>query len=394
MSCSQLFEVLLIIALCLASPALILLYSGLIMVAIAWFKKDHTKDISYAPHIEIIVPVKGTNADQRSAIQSLLTQDYESYSVTMVVESEDDPASSVIDEICCEYNHARKLVAGIAKDSGQKNHNLVHALGKLRPDTKIVVFCDSTNSASPQWLKRFTARLRSGKADVVTTFRRFFPRPENIPGVCQAMYGVVLLFLASVVPKPWGGGTAITRDVLEKLPLAATWSKTIVDDLVLGNILAKAGIRVYLDANNLLSSPLISHSFKSFFGYLDRQIMFPKFTNHEMWATLLVLYVNLAIALPLASWETIRLFRGIEDAHMIHYASFGFLGAMMVLVLCARQLVTPHISLGKWLLSLIPLLFIGAFIFVRSIFRGFIDWHGRRYWCGAGGVVKKVEHLS
>lgn len=394
MNASEPLTALLILVLSLAAVGVILLYTGLIKVWIAFAKRDDNYDIIHEPFIEIIVPVKGANQNQRIALLSLLKQDYSSYSVTLVVESEDDPASAVVDKICGEDTKARKLIAGFAKRCGQKNHNLVYALNRLKPETEIVVFCDSTNVASPQWLARFTASLRTGNNDVVTTFRRFFPRPQNIPGVCQTMYGVVVLLLASVAPKPWGGGTAIRRDILDKLPLKETWSKTVVDDLVLGNILRRAGIKVFLDAKNLLSSPLNDHSLSSFFGYLDRQIMFPKFTNNEMWGTLLVLYVNLSIAVPLALWETAWfILRGGSD-WPIHYVCVGLVGTMMILVLCVRRLVTPHISLVVWLLSLLPLLFIGAFIFLRSVTRGFIDWHGKRYWCGNEGVVERVEDIN
>jgi len=393
MNPSEIFHVLAILVLSLTAPVFILLYGGLVKVWIAFARRDRTSDSDYAPPIEIIVPVKGTNADQKNALLSLLKQEYSSYSVTLVLESDDDPASLVIDQLCKEFAHVRKLIAGTAKDCGQKNHNLVYALSKLKPDTEIVVFCDSTNAAAPQWLSRFTASLRTGRSGVVTTFRRFFPRPQNIPGVCQTMYGVVVLLLASVAPKPWGGGTAIRRDILEKLPLYDAWSKTVVDDLVLGNLLRRARIKVSLDPRNLLISPLRDHSFRSFFGYLDRQIMFPKFTNHEIWGTLLVLYVNLAIAVPVALWETVRFLEGPDKAYVIQYVSAGFIGGTILLVLCSRRLVAPHISAAKWLLSLMPLLFMGAFIFLRSIFRGFIDWHGKRYWCGKEGIVDRIQDV-
>ncbi|MGC9028319.1 MAG: glycosyltransferase [Desulfomonilaceae bacterium] len=382
-----------IAAFSLAVPAYILLYAGLIKVWIAFRKRDVSENSLHTPPIEIIVPVKGANADQKNALQTLLEQEYPSYTVTLVVESEDDLASSAIDQLCTEYQHARKLIAGIAAGCGQKNHNLVYALSNLKPETEIVVFCDSTNAAPPEWLRRFTRPLRSGESEVVTTFRRFFPRPQNIAGVTQTMYGVAVLLLASVAPKPWGGGTGIRRAILETLPIRDVWSKTVVDDLVLGNLLARAGVKVSMDPKNLLISPLRNHSFRSLLGYLDRQIMFPKFTNHEMWGTLLVLYVNLAIAVPLALWEGARFFLAHESGNALQYAGLGLVGGMMILMLLARKLVTPHIAVAAWLLSLFPLLFSGAFIFLHSIFRGFIDWHGRRYWCSRDGLVTRVEDL-
>jgi hypothetical protein len=238
---------------------------------------------------------------------------------------------------------------------------------------------------------KFTERLRKREVEVVTTFRRFAPSPPSFPGVCQALYGAVVLLLASVVPKPWGGGTAILRATIEKIPLRETWSRTIVDDLTLGNILGKAGIPVYMDSRNLLHSPLLHHTFTTFANYMDRQILFPKFTNHFIWGSLLVLFVNLTLAIPLAMREIAFLLLPGDKSDVIQYAWAAFVVSMMGLAESIRRLVNPRISSWMWLVSILPFLGVGCFLFLRSIFRGSITWAGKVYWCGKGGVVIRIE---
>lgn len=391
MSVHFVYHTFLIVSLALAIPAAVLLYIGLVKVC--WgTRKTHAVDLSIeTPPIEILVPVKGINHIQKDAFLSLIMQEYPCHKVTFIIESLSDPASALIDALCQEFPNSRKLLAGVSSSCAQKNHNLVHGLSNLHPETEIIVFCDATNCAPPQWLLRFTERLRKREGEVVSTFRQFSPRPQTIPGVSQALYGAIILLLASVVPKPWGGGTAMRRETMEKIPLRETWSQTIVDDLTLGNILGKARIRVYMDSRNLLQSPLANHSFSAFTKYLDRQILFPKFTNHFIWGTLMVLHVNLALSMPLATLQTIAVLLPGMQRDLLPYAWVAFLISMVGVAESARRLINPSISSWRWLLAIVPVLGVGSFLFLRSIFARSITWAGRVYQCGKGGVVKGIE---
>ena len=167
--------------------------------------------------IEVLVPIKGLLPDQERILESLLTQDYAAYSVMFIVESEEDPVNKLLDSFCAKFEHARKVIGGVAECCGQKNHSLVQGLKRVRPETECLVFYDASNAAEPQWLSRFTSPLRRGVAQVVTTFRAFQPIPETTWGVAQAMYASFLLLLMANKPKPWGGATGIMRGVLERL---------------------------------------------------------------------------------------------------------------------------------------------------------------------------------
>ncbi|MGO9569275.1 MAG: hypothetical protein ACLP5H_17200, partial [Desulfomonilaceae bacterium] len=163
-----------------------------------------------------------------------------------------------------------------------------------------------------------------------------------------------------------------------------------VDDLVLGNALDRAGIKVRMDPHDLLKSPLQKQSVKGFLSYLDRQILFPKFTNPGIWAATLVFHVNLTIAILLAALMGV-LFPASQVSALCGWSSYGFLIATALVALVLRWTNPAPVSIGRWLVSFLPCIFLSAFVFLRSIFRNYIDWHGRRYWPGKGGVVLKID---
>jgi len=343
--------------------------------------------------VEILVPLKGRIPEQETILKSLLEQRYPNYHVVFVLESEEDPGNAIVNELCEGYSHARKVISGISHECAQKNHSLVAGVRSLRPETEMIVFCDSTNAAAPDWLEYFTAPLRAGDAQVVTTFRAFDPRPATLAGVCQAIYASFILILLMFKPKPWGGATGILRRTFETLDVAKVWSHTVVDDLVLGNILDRAGIEVRMTPGHLLQSPLPNQTVEGFLAYLDRQILFPKFTNPAIWFATLIVILSLVMALILSLATCILFPLGYADMY-VAVICYVFL-AMSGLALFALRATNPfRVSAVKWGAAFLPLLGLASFVYLRSIVVNHIDWHGRRYRPGKGGVVVRATYLS
>ena len=345
------------------------------------------------PPLEVLVPIKGIFPNQEAILKSLLTQNYPTYYLSFILENEHDEANEVVGRLCEQYSHARKVVSGPSEFCAQKNHSLVAGVKALRPDTEIVLFCDSTNMADSEWLKRFVRPIVNGSTQVVTTFRAFKPDPETIGGVCQALYAALLRILATMRPTPWGGATALRREVLEKLLVVDLWSRTVVDDLVLGNILEAAGIKVMMDPCNLLTSPLRSQSVSGFLAYLDRQILFPKFTNPGIWLATVAGLLDLALAIFVSMIFGALFVLGMAPA-VIGCASYVFLSGLLISAWLLRKTNPSDVSTHNWLMCVIPCILFAAFICLRSITVNHIDWHGRRYWPGKGGVVLRSELLK
>ncbi|MEJ2717094.1 MAG: glycosyltransferase [Deltaproteobacteria bacterium] len=324
--------------------------------------------------LELLVPLKEVSSGQEQ-----------------ILESERDPANHMVDRLCQQHGHARKIISGLSTGCAQKNHNLIAGIQALRPETEIIVFCDSSNLAEPDWLLRFTEPLETGVSEVVSTFRAFDPKPETLGGVSQAIYGSFVLLLDVLRPKPWGGATAIRRETFEKLNVTAAWARTVVDDLILGNVLEGRRIGIRLDATNLLKSPLHNQSVAGFLSYLDRQILFPKFTNPGIWVVTLAAHMNVTLAVLVSVIVGLVLFPMGVVGPVIGWASYGYLGSLFLTALLLRTLNPFPVSVGNWLLSFLPSIFLIAFIFLRSVFRNYIVWHGRKYRAGFEGVVLEIS---
>jgi len=367
-------------------PVLCLLAVGILRIWFARLTGPERNPEDSPPATEILIPLKGLFAGQEDVLRSMLEQQHPNFTVIFILESEKDPADTLVEAFCRQYPHARKIIAGRSELCGQKNHNLIQGVEGLGPETEIIVFCDGSNAADPDWLIRFTRPIYSGSEEAVTTFRAFDPRPPNLAGVCQAIYASFILALDSVKAKPWGGATAIRRETFEQLKIREAWSRTVVDDLVLGNVLERAGVRIKMNPELILKSPLLGQTVKGLLAYLDRQILFPQFTNPFIWAGLLVMHTSLTLVV-VASVVAGSLYPfGVVDASTAT-VSYLAVGCSLLAVLGLRSINPFSVSVGRWLVGFLPCMVLAGFVFIRSIFLNYIDWHGKRYWCGRDGVV-------
>jgi hypothetical protein len=340
-----------------------------------------------------LVPLKGITPQSKEILSSLLTQDYPNYRVLFILEDQLDPAFELVENFRSLYPHVGIFFCGKSYHCGQKNFGLAKAISNLDPDVEILVFCDSSNSADPGWLTRISEPVRSTKFEICTTFRSFSPQDINIPGVCQAIYATTVFALLTVTPKPWGGGTIIRRQTFERLKVVDTWLETVVDDLVLGNVLTKAKIQVHVSPENFLSTPVKNQTLRGLLAFLDRQILFPKFTNPVIWGFTVIWHISICASLILSTCGLFLYSLGYAGPE---YAVFGLLFWVVVLTLvfALRYLNQPRLPICKWIYSFPILIMVATFVCFRSIFLKRIDWSGKRYYCGRGGLVTKIQDLK
>ncbi len=204
-----------------------------------------------APHpgkVRCIVPAAGAGRYLAASIRSLLGQDYPDYEIVFVTDSLRDPASAIIRNEIARAPHARLVHSGRASKCAQKNHNLLRGLQELPADSEIVVFCDSTRIARPDWLTNLVAPVASGEAALTSGYHHALPLDGRLATLGRAC-SVLLLFLTkgfSNLNQPWGGATAARATDLERLEVPALWARKVVDDVSLAAHLSRRRIRTAL----------------------------------------------------------------------------------------------------------------------------------------------------
>lgn len=252
---------------CLVLTGIGLAQAGLMLLHAWEHRRFHqSREASSAPgkhslRVALIAPCKGLDPDLRTNLLALFRQKHSLYELCFVVESEDDPALPVIRKLADNNPQipCRVVTAGIARDCGQKVHNLMCAAsavlqGPLPAD--ILAFVDSDACPHPDWLGRLVEKLAKGKHAVATGYRWYVPAAETwanrlLSAINNTVIGVMGPHGFNLV---WGGAWAIRREDFTKLGLPDAWRGTLSDDLIVSRLVHEEPLRVGYEPHCLVKS--------------------------------------------------------------------------------------------------------------------------------------------
>ncbi len=248
------------------------------------------------PSVAVVVPIKNRSATTEDFLRRLRVQAYPGYRIIAAVESTDDPAFGLLAEAAATPGaDIATIVAGRAERGGQKVWNLLAALNAIKNEDEIVVFTDADTLPTPEWLARLVSALIDAGYDSVTGYRWMIPTDGRVSSAVVAAANASIVTLPrvpDVINLCWGGATAVRRQTLERIDIAAYWRGAISDDLQMTRALNAAGCAIFSPRQSLLLSP-VAMDWKEAFAFGQRQ--YRLVLTH---APLLWLFAALATALP------------------------------------------------------------------------------------------------
>lgn len=195
----------------------------------------------FTPFVSLFVPCRGLDEGLRENIEAIFEQDYPSFEVVFVSDSQDDPALRIIDE--ARRSFAGKsgptmqlVIAGPATDSGQKVHNLRVAVSQADQQSEVFVFVDTDARPSAHWLRSLVAPLRDQSIGAATGYRWFVPVKGGLASHLRAVWNSSIASALGAAEKKnfcWGGSTAIRRTTFHNCRVVEYWRGTVSDDFAL-----------------------------------------------------------------------------------------------------------------------------------------------------------------
>src|SRR5262249_34502698 len=232
-------------------------------------------------------PCKGLEPNLEENIRAYLAQDYRDYEVIFVTETESDPAHGIVSRIVKQSRRASwMVVAGEAKDCGQKVHNLVAAiemLDSIDRRAEVLVFADSDVCPPREWLSELVAPLADKQIGATTGFRWYLPARSGITSLLLSVWNSsALSLLGERSSLAWGGSMSIRRDNFEKLEIKNRGEGALRDDYVLTAAIGEAKQRIKFVPRCLVAS----HSgvtFNELLEFSTRQIRITRIYSPRVW---------------------------------------------------------------------------------------------------------------
>jgi ceramide glucosyltransferase len=362
-------------------------------------RRRASRQTRYQPKAVVIVPCRGFDHGFEENIQAILAQDYRDYEVIFVTESEDDPAYGAIARLLRQRRRLSPptwmVVAGEARNRGQKVHNLLAALDTLNSIGRVeaLVFADSDMRPARNWLTELVAPLGDHRVGATTGYRWYPPSKENGErGLAQSFAATLLsVWNASALSLlgersrfAWGGSMAIRQENFEGIGIKERWQGALSDDYILTSAIQEQGQRIKFVPQCLVASRSEA-TIRELLEFTTRQMRITRIYSPRVWRLAFVSHglFNLAFWGGLL-WLIISSLIGTPSRSLaILLASvflFGAISGAMRAIVAARLLGAGDVR--KWwaYLSLGPivsLIYLYNIIASAKITR--IVWRGISY---------------
>lgn len=351
------------------------------------------------PAVLVCVPCRGVDLELADNLQCVLQQNYPNYRVRFIVDSLEDPARDVIEQLMSETAvPCELLVAGACDDSGQKVHNLCYATDGLSDDIEFLVFFDSDARPDPDAVARFVACCNRSRLQVATGYRWFVPQKLTWSNLALSSINaaVVSLLKHHGAILIWGGSWAITRELFQATGIRDAWRGTLSDDLVATRVLRLAGARIVFEPGCMATSP-VNVSWLQAVSFLRRQFVICRcYAPAWWWATLpfmvilpLMLFAGAPLAAIFANQGRAFWFWPLLVSASL-YALSAVRGYLRQAVWSSRMQGSPRLlrAAARFDVWAAPLtcVFATSAMFLSAIGRS-IMWRGIHYHIGAAGRI-------
>lgn len=354
---------------------------------LTWQEKWRIPAPRKMPTLAMIVPLTGNAPHVAKCLTSLLLQPGVICPTYFVVQDEEDPAVPMIHGLKTSNPQARLVIAGTTRTCCQKNHSLLAGIDAANADSpddgpEILVFCDSTHEAAPDFLVRLTAPITEGRAVLTTAYHRIVPRDGGLATLCQffSALGIHLLQSLPLLCQPWGGATAITRHAFFRNGVDAIWARGIVDDFTMGPYLQSRGIRALAVPQASLITPLAGQALGAWLSWWFRQLLYLKFCMPFTWLAATLGVLGIGEVMIWALWDA-TMGGGVS---WLYFASLGSMG-----IAFGRLSQTPQ-PLWRLATSFLAMQALSVYCFLGTWGTNTLHWRGKSYKARLDGTVEQI----
>jgi cellulose synthase/poly-beta-1,6-N-acetylglucosamine synthase-like glycosyltransferase len=231
----------------------------------------------------------------------LFQQDYPNYSVHVVIDSPEDPASELVRAALAEDRQLdvdvrvstlkRPCPTCTLKVSAQ-----MQAIGELEDSVQVIALIDADVAPPRDWLRTLVAPFADPSVGCVTGVRWFAPVRPTWGALLRHLWNAGSQPQMAAFAIPWGGTMALHARVFRHGDLLGRWARSYADDAGAADVVHRLGLKIRtLPALTMVNREAVS--LPGCLRFLPRQILGGRLDLSE-WP--LIAAANLSIIAALA----------------------------------------------------------------------------------------------
>ncbi|NJR67747.1 MAG: glycosyltransferase family 2 protein [Synechococcales cyanobacterium CRU_2_2] len=246
------------------------------------------------PSAAVIMSVRGLDPSLYECVKSLLEQDYPSYLLKIVVDSEEDAAwiglSQLIKDFASDTNpifHAKsnakvELVALKTRyeSCGLKCSALIQAVSQLSPDLDVVAFVDSDVITHRTWLRELVSPLIDPNVGLTSGLPWYIPEEKNFGSRVRYLWNIYGLTGRYICRTPSGASMGIQRHLLTHDKILGIWQNVLSEDVTASVAVQAEGLEVRF-VQSLIMVNRESCSLSGCWNFVKRQFFWTRLYSDE-----------------------------------------------------------------------------------------------------------------
>lgn len=308
------------------------------------------------PKAAIVLCLRGCDPFLNRCLEGLLRQDYPQYDVWIIIDREDDPAWSVVQETIARLDAQNVYVQSLQqrlKTCALKCSSLIQAVGSLDDSYQVVALTDGDTLVHPTWLRELVAPLDDPQVGVASGNRWYMPSDASWGSLVRYVWNAAAVVQMYLNRFTWGGSVALAASVFRDPGLAERWRQSVSSDTVILDVVRRQGLRAAF-VPSLMMVNRESCTLGQFYRWVQRQMLVGRL-YHPGWPVVLLhgaattAALAIAVATVVASLVQGQWMAAAWIAAGLLAFEAMMLGLLAALEACVRRVVRARGEPAGWL---------------------------------------------
>ena len=279
-----------IIVLC--AIALFALGDLVMVCGFVWvFRKTRPAEVpaEWQPKTAVILCLRGPDPFLDDCITALLDQDYANYGVRIIVDSRQDPAWEIAQEIVDRCPMAEVSIEELRPRRATcslKCSSVLQAFDDLDESYEVAALLDADTIPHRTWLRELVAPLAQPDVGATTGNRWYLPVRPTCGSLVRHAWNAAAVVQMYFYHIPWGGTLALKLDVFRHSDLADRWAHAFCEDTMLYEVVQRRVQRVQF-VPSLMMVNRETCTLGGFYHWVRRQLLAARL-YHPGWLTVAV----------------------------------------------------------------------------------------------------------
>jgi cellulose synthase/poly-beta-1,6-N-acetylglucosamine synthase-like glycosyltransferase len=360
------------------------------------------------PGVAVFLALRGADAHLDDALRRLLVQEYPDFTVSIVVDSADDPAWESVRAVLKTntLDRARVEVLGARLATcGRKCSALLQMLQHADASREVIVLVDGDVLPHRTWLRELVEPLQDPRVGLTFGNRWFVPLEGGWGSVLRYVWNASSVVAMPLLRTPWAGSCAMRRSAFTQVHGARLWSQAIVDDASIRTAILRGGFDIRF-VPSLMMVNRDECGPRAAFQFVTRQLAWTRLYVPTVWA--LCVFMTVAISAVLAGSATLAALAVAQGSFAeaswcvggLGVYSFTFSGLLYLMDRAIRQQALSrgetipaykNSTSAKMILAIPVLAGLQLAATIAAQFKRTFDWRGVRYRVHSPWNVQVIE---